>query len=102
MTSLPSEDPIYIETRTRVERLLWREGRQGLDSRIMMIGRYHLGMFTGDGDPNTVYVEISSPPPTRARYFILNDSNGSFNKGLCEELLVILRSRMVLDDLADI
>jgi hypothetical protein len=103
MTSPASKtDPIYVEVRSRVERLLWREGKQGLDSKYMLLGRYHLNMFTGDGDPNIVSVSIAGPPPTRSATFILNDNHGEFNKGLCEELLLILRKRMVLDDLADI
>jgi len=99
---VPNDDPVYVELRERVERLLWSHGKQALDAKIMDIGEYHLGMFTGDGDPNLVSVEIRSPPPTRARWSILNDNNGKFDKGRCEKCLVVLRTRMVLDDLADI
>ena len=58
-------------------------------------------MFTGDGDPNFVTVETTIPP-IRGITYILNDGDGAFNKELAEEALVLLRTKMVLDDLADI
>ena len=102
----PNDDPVYIELRARTERILWVHGHQGIDSRYMDLGKYHLGMFTGDGEPNLVSVQIQAPRTSlmssRVRVNILCDSRGDFNRALCEEALNLIRTKMVLDDLADI
>ena len=102
MEPCPNDDPVYVELRARVKRLCLREGKQGLENRYLRLGQYSLGVFTGDGPPYHVYVGFNSPPPTRGISQILSDTTGGFDKERCKELLTLLRTKMVLDDLADV